>query len=239
MSSRRFFYAVNGSLALLVASLSASVVASEVTGLTTFVPNTPALAEEVNGNFDSVKAAVDDNDQRITDLEAKVVDGALSFSAFAFSEWRANTNPDSSCKMRRLGTYAYFLLPEAFGTGCQMSAPVHLPQGVTITGLSCLVDDVLYGTSADSSFYPVTLRRLDLTDGTVDGLFSSSQTSDNSGLQTLTAIASTPTAEDLIIDNTQYSYTLMISTSFADDVAPAVDGNNLKAHGCKVEYSLP
>lgn len=239
MSSRRYFYAVNGSLALLAFFLSAPVAASEVTGLTTFVPNTPALAEEVNGNFDSVKTAVDDNDQRITDLEAKLPDGAVSLSAFAFSEWRANTNPDSSCKMRRLGTYAYFLLPEAFGTGCQMSAPVHLPQDSTVTGLSCLVDDMLYGTSTDSNFYPVTLRRLDLTDGTVDALFSSSQTSDNSGLQTLNAIASTPTAEDLIIDNTQYAYTLMISTSFADDVAPAVDGNVLKVHGCTLSYSLP
>ena len=43
--------------------------ADEVTLPHTFVPNTPALAEEVNENFAAVKAAVDDNHFRVSALE--------------------------------------------------------------------------------------------------------------------------------------------------------------------------
>lgn len=228
-----------GSLALLTVSLAAPLGAAEVTGLTTFVPNTPALAEEVNGNFDSVKSAVDDNDQRITDLEAKMPDAALSLSAFAFSEWRASTSSTSTCQMRRLGNYAYFDLYWAKSTSCKMTAPVHLPQEATVTGLSCLVDDELYGTSADSRFYPVTLRQLDLATADTTGILSTGTSSSNIGLQTLTATPFDPEAPELVIDNTKYAYTLMVSADYADDVAPAVEGNNLKVHGCTVSYSLP
>src|SRR3569623_699030 len=42
-----------------------SVYAGQVNNLTTFTPNTPAKAAEVNGNFGAVKSAVDDNDARI------------------------------------------------------------------------------------------------------------------------------------------------------------------------------
>lgn len=41
------------------------VYAGQVDNLTTFTPNTPAKAAEVNGNFSAVKSAVDDNDARI------------------------------------------------------------------------------------------------------------------------------------------------------------------------------
>lgn len=228
-----------GSLALLTVSLAAPLGAAEVTGLTTFVPNTPALAEEVNGNFDSVKSAVDDNDQRITDLEAKMPDAALSLSAFAFSEWRANTSSTSPCQMRRLGNYAFFLLPEAFSSSCKMTAPVHLPHGATVTGLSCLVDDELYGSTADSYFHPVTLRQLDLATADTTGILSTSTTSSNIGLQTMTATPFDPEAAEFVIDNTKYAYTLMISADYADDVAAAAEGNTLKMHGCTVSYSLP
>lgn len=40
--------------------------AGDVTGLTTFTSGTPAVASEVNENFNAVKTAVDDNNSRIT-----------------------------------------------------------------------------------------------------------------------------------------------------------------------------
>ncbi len=48
---------------------SAAAHAGDVVGLTSFTSNTPALASEVNGNFDAVKTAVDDNAARVTTLE--------------------------------------------------------------------------------------------------------------------------------------------------------------------------
>ena len=224
---------------VLAFSMAGSVGATDVTGLTTFVPNTPAKAEEVNGNFDAVKSAVDDNDQRLTDLEAKLPDGAVSLSAFAFSEWTSSNSSSSACQELRIVNYAYFDLYWAKSTSCSLTAPVHLPQGATVTGLSCLVNDELYGTTADSHFYPVTLRQLDLTTATTNGILMTSTTSSNVGLQTLSATPFDPDAADLIVDNSQYAYTLMVTANFADDVAPAVDGNNLLLHGCKVEYTRP
>ncbi|MCK0154608.1 hypothetical protein MWU49_12890 [Alcanivorax sp. S6407] len=224
---------------VLAFSLMGSVGATDVTGLTTFVPNTPAKAEEVNGNFNAVKSAVDDNDQRITDLEAKLPDGAVSLSAFAFSEWTSSNSSSSACQELRILNYVYFDMYWAKSTSCSLTAPVHLPQGATVTGLSCLVNDELYGTAADSNFYPITLRQLDLTTATTNGILSTGTSSSDVGLQTLTATPFDPDAPELVVDNTQYAYTLMVTANYADDVAPAVEGNTLKLHGCKVEYTLP
>jgi hypothetical protein len=56
----------------LISAIGAMALADPVTGLTTFTANTPARAGEVNGNFTSVKTAVDDNFQRITTLQTQV-----------------------------------------------------------------------------------------------------------------------------------------------------------------------
>ncbi len=49
--------------------LTAPVLAGTVTGLKSFTKGTPAVSADVNGNFNAIKTAVDDNDQRITTLE--------------------------------------------------------------------------------------------------------------------------------------------------------------------------
>src|SRR3569832_3032542 len=58
-----------------------SVYAGQVNNLTTFTPNTPAKAAEVNGNIGAAKSAVDDNDARsnaststINNHEARIKD---------------------------------------------------------------------------------------------------------------------------------------------------------------------
>lgn len=59
-------------VAVLCSFASAASLAGSVGPLTTFTPNTPALASEVNGNFSAVRTAVNDNDSRITTLETAV-----------------------------------------------------------------------------------------------------------------------------------------------------------------------
>lgn len=52
--------------------LSKALIASSVTIPNTFEPGTPARAEDMNTNFNAVKAAVDDNDTRISQLITKL-----------------------------------------------------------------------------------------------------------------------------------------------------------------------
>jgi len=56
----------------VLATLSAALIAGQVTGLTQFTSGSPAKAAEVNGNFAAVKTAVDDNHARISTLETKL-----------------------------------------------------------------------------------------------------------------------------------------------------------------------
>ncbi len=64
--------------AIVLLSLGAawgnSVSASEVGALTTFSSGTTAVAAEVNGNFNTVATAVDDNDTRITAVESQLAE---------------------------------------------------------------------------------------------------------------------------------------------------------------------
>jgi len=62
---------------------SSSVYATGVTIPNTFSSGTATSAAEMNANFDAVKAAVDDNDSRITTLESSVSAPASQFMGFS------------------------------------------------------------------------------------------------------------------------------------------------------------
>lgn len=63
-------FAVSAALiAAIGCSLGQSANAGEVIGLTVFSPEQPALAAEVNGNFNSLKAAIESSNTRIGNLE--------------------------------------------------------------------------------------------------------------------------------------------------------------------------
>ncbi|MFO7594402.1 MAG: hypothetical protein R6X15_10210 [Pseudomonadota bacterium] len=57
---------------IAVSTWTTSAMAGQVDTMTTFEADTPAVAAEVNGNFDAVKSAVDDNDSRITANEENI-----------------------------------------------------------------------------------------------------------------------------------------------------------------------
>jgi len=73
-----------GLTAGVLATLSAALIAGQVTGLTQFTAGSPAKAAEVNGNFAAVKTAVDDNHARIATLET------------GFAKFGNNSSPSAS-----------------------------------------------------------------------------------------------------------------------------------------------
>lgn len=57
---------------LVMAGAATSLVASELTVPHTFTSGTPALAAQVNANFEATRVAVNDNNTRINQLQAQV-----------------------------------------------------------------------------------------------------------------------------------------------------------------------
>jgi len=57
----------------------------DVTGLVTFTAGTVARADEANANFDEIRVSVNDNDQRIVQLESATHQGRITFLAHALA----------------------------------------------------------------------------------------------------------------------------------------------------------
>ncbi len=198
--------------------------AGQVTGLTTFVSGTPALASEVNGNFTAVSTAVNENDSRILALEA---DGAVSVSVFGFIEFFGNLNENSGCQLARLSNYAFFY---AANRSCTAIANLSLPDGVTLQTVSCLVDDSV-SDGGDPQIYPLSLRRQNLQTGAIDTINETIPGSTSTGMQTLSG-GITPSSA--LVDNGQYSYALSLQIGTPDPVSGL---EPLKFYGCSVGYS--
>jgi hypothetical protein len=68
----------------ILLSLASAAIAAELTIPNSFSNGEPADADEVNANFNAVKTAVDDNNQKITDL-SQPRSASVTFSAMGFS----------------------------------------------------------------------------------------------------------------------------------------------------------
>ena len=71
--ARRRFHGIRVPLLLVVAAIPLAVAAGTVAVPHNFIDGTPALADQVNANFDAVETAVNDNDSRMTAVEGALV----------------------------------------------------------------------------------------------------------------------------------------------------------------------
>lgn len=240
--------------------------AAQVSGLTTFTAGTPAKAAEVNDNFSAVKAAIDDNDVRLTEVESGKQDritgtcsvgsavtavaadgsvtcdkvataGVVSVAADAFgSRHESSFHTDRCAYNSDAGMGGYF---GGSGGYCTAKAAVSLPHGATVTGFSCAVRD----SSDYEEIASVSLKR---------GYFSTTALQDiaysgasvnaaSPGYQMLNG-ALVDVGDFLTIDNSRYTYTVHVL--FTTDTGYNTGGFQNVLHylsllGCKISYGYP
>ena len=111
-------------LTLVLTLAAGSAWADAVVGLTTFTSGTPAIAASVNANFIEIQDSVDDNDTRITALQTTKTDYlyiiAAAFTPIADNSTFTGNSTGGTLIVNGPGT-EFFV------------APVHVPDGATIT----------------------------------------------------------------------------------------------------------
>jgi len=214
---------MNNKIGIILMGLSLSMLATQVSASSVTIPNsftagTAAIAAEVNGNFDAVKSAVDDNDSRLNALES----GILSFSLYGLID----SIDGNTCQLRRsLSGYVYYNAGSA--ANCDAFMPINLPQGRSLTGLSCTVFDNDPTGTNDVDF--AALRRTSLLTGVSVNVFQTAGSTNSPVIQQL--VDSTPGAGTAVIDNDNYAYSLRVRI---DESAAVV--TNIRAYGCSVTY---
>lgn len=215
----------------VVATMSTSVVwAGNVTIPNTFTSGTPAVAAEVNENFNALETEVDDNDSRITSNDNRISaletpkTSYLSVHPSAFQLWNPST---SGCSTSLSLSHMAFVS----GTGCAVYAPVSLPHGATVDAVSCYFWD-------NSTAHSISSWTL----------YAHSKTSYNSAATvaavnnvTTDVYSSTVAVESVAIptvphdvDNSLYNYTL---TTYLSTTAGSLD-LDARILGCEIEYTL-
>jgi hypothetical protein len=212
--------------------------AGNVGELITFNAGTPAVAADVNGNFNEVRDQVNDNFARINANSAEISGnsdaiqaiggaGAVSVSSLAMT----SATP-KNCVIAKLfnpgggAAYAYF---ETTSTqyNCQMSAGIQLPDKATITGLSCALFD-LDGTE----YWPIVRLVRQSNDAShADIVASSPALFDSTSVQVVHA--------DFVyypaVDNGQYSYSLVLTSNGVNAMTAS---SKLRLYSCAVNYTF-
>jgi hypothetical protein len=210
---------------IILSALLSPVLASEVTLPHTFSAGQKARAAQVNNNFTAVKDAVDDNHDRITELESQIKkEGAVSIPAQAFND--ISEISSSTCVFKQNQEYDYF---DNTDDSCIAGAGLALPDGATITGGGCIV----YDNAADSSISVLLYRSdIDITPDTIL-VFISSQSSDEPVLSQALNISLNGTP-DTVVNNLLYAYSIQV----AFDIDDLVTHQDLRLYNCTVTYEL-
>jgi hypothetical protein len=246
-------------VAFLVLTAALPAAAGPVTGLTTFTPGMPARASEVNGNFGIVATAVNDNHTRLTAAETALpnkqnrvtgtcaagtamtsvaadgsvgcapveADGAVSVPNTSLVE--ATVAALDECRLVHGDGASFFTGSMHAVSQCIALAPLALPHGATLTGLSCRVSDT-YGLGD----LTVSLYRRSLTADAASFVYETPSSADT-GAQTIVEDDPAPA----VVDNIGFTYGLLVDFDLDPPDFPADVVFGLSFTGCTVSYDAP
>jgi hypothetical protein len=147
----------------------------------------------------------------------------ISVPAAAFD----NDNGSASCRVAK-AHFAYFMAdPGAGAEDCDLIAPIALPDGRTLSSITCTLSD-----ASPLNTLQGQLIRVDLLTGLPTTVFTTPGTVDSGSLQQLGD--TTPTAGTAIVDNGRYAYYVTGAYSWTDFTTT---GNALRVYGCRVTLS--
>lgn len=189
---------------------ASSSLASNLTIPNTFVGGTPAVAAEVNANFTAVEVAVDDNNSAIAekvDLSGATMTGALTAPDFIYDAAKTRYYVVGINDFLPRST-SYTVVREddklLAGTAGDVFflAPVHLPDGATITAVDFFAED-----QSITSHVEWTMQEHNLSNGLGNFLIASVSGDDaaNPGDENLAASGLVH-----IVDNSQYYYQMRL-----------------------------
>jgi|GEM_PF-1167523 len=158
--------------------------------------------------------------------------GAVSVSHMSFKPEVTGASQLTQCVYFRgnLSSYGYFIaVAGATAASCDVNAGVSIPDGVTLTGLSCLVYD--NEAVVTNGYITAQLRRHDLATGASTSVYSTPITTDSTSVQVISD--STTSIGYNIVDNSKYAYSIEINFGPSDF---STVGRNLRVYGCKLSY---
>ncbi len=181
--------------------------------------------------MDNIKTAVNDNDTRLTSLES----GALSVSSKAFTDENHGFIAGAGCIWSKIanGQYGYYNLVPAGTAGnilCDAVAPVQIPDGVTITALTCVFLDNYPSNQLTGKF-----NRINLTTGINEIIFSTAGSVDSTSIQTLTDTTTTTPGQN-IINNSTFAYSIAVDFSATGSAFETL-GSDGGVYGCTISYT--
>lgn len=209
----------------------------------------------MNQNFENLRNAVNDNDARLDAVEAGKqqritgqrqpgsavtavgADGSVTCGAWRASEVVVNIGHDAFRSLRQAAvceyvssaSIGYFLATE---TRCEARAPLQLPQGVEITGFSCVVQEVGFNgaRTMDAVLYRSPADTIIASEATtIETLATTNPSTGVSISQPPERLVGQMPAAPVIVDNNAFHYRLGVNFVTApSDIA--------ELYGCRVTY---
>jgi len=186
--------------------------------------NTTNIGNNTN-NISTNLTSINTNSDAIVELKNPT--GAVSVSAHAF---RTETTGDSTCQWKtNLGT-AYGSLVSGNLNACRVVAGIQIPDGVTMTSLSCNVND-----ATDAAEMRAYMYQHNNSSAIANEIFATPLTGKTATDGRRNIVANSPSDLNYaIVDNAENAYSLGIL--FSSTTATIPIPSNLSLYSCTVTY---